>query len=197
LYAAGSEVETLADTSPVEREIKLRFQSAEVAQHALASLGATLARRRRLQDDRLLDSPGDDLRTRRCALRVRLENGECRLTFKGPVLPGAVKIREELETTVGDGSVLLRVLAALGYRPQFRYQKHREEYLLPGLVAAIDETPIGVFIELEGAEAAIEDAAARLGRTRADYVLDSYYSLFQQWRTASGSAKADMVFDPA
>ena len=42
----------------------------------------------------------EELRKRRCVLRVRVECGKSRLTFKGPVQPGIMKIREELETVV-------------------------------------------------------------------------------------------------
>ena len=185
----------MSDTSPVEREVKLPFESVAEARRSVALLGATPLKGRRLQDDRLLDTPGQDLRARGCALRVRHEGGECRLTFKGPVQPGAMKIREELETSVGDAAVMLRVLGELGFQPWFRYQKRREEYALPGLVLAIDETPIGVFVELEGTEAAIDETAARLGRTRADYVLESYFTLFHRWRAGHGSSLAHMVFD--
>ena len=184
----------MTETAPVEREVKLAFESAEQARQALSGLGATPLKGRRLQDDRLLDTRDDALKQRRCALRVRMEGDESRLTFKGPVQPGPVKVREELETPVGDGTLVLRLLAELGYRPWFRYQKYREEYSLPGLVVAIDETPIGVFVELEGVQAAIEETSARLGRTRADYVLESYFTLFQQWCAERGSSKAHMVF---
>ncbi len=79
--------------------------------------------------------------------------------------------------------------------PRFRYQKYREELSLDGLVIAIDETPIGTFVELEGEEAAIASVAGRLGRTAADYVLASYRSLFLEHRTARGGHGADMMFD--
>ena len=184
----------MTETSPVEREVKLSFESAERARQALTGLGATLLRSRRLQDDRLLDTRDGDLKRRRCALRVRMEGEESRLTFKGPVQPGPVKIREELETPIGDGTLVLRLLGELGYLPWFRYQKYREEYALPGLVAAIDETPIGVYVELEGTQAAIEETAAHLERTRTDYVLESYFTLFQRWRAERGSSKTHMVF---
>ena len=39
-----------------------------------------------------------------------------------------MKLREELETVVGDGLLLLRVLDQLGFRVWFRYQKYREEF---------------------------------------------------------------------
>ena len=49
---------------------------------------------------------------------------------------------------------------------------------LADIVVAIDETPVGTYIELEGGEDAIAAAAQALGRAPADFVLDSYRSLF-------------------
>jgi adenylate cyclase class 2 len=181
--------------APIEREVKLRFTDAAQARAAISRLGATPLRDRRLQEDCLLDTADQTLRTRRSALRVRVEAGKSRVTFKGPIQAGPMKVREELETLVGDGEVLLQILAELGFRPWFRYQKFREEYALPEVVVALDETPIGTFVELEGSEAGIDEVARRLGRTRADYVLQSYYGLFDEWRGATGSQMADMVFD--
>ena len=39
-----------------------------------------------------------------------------------------MKLREELETQVGDGALVRLIIERLGYRAWFRYQKHREEY---------------------------------------------------------------------
>ena len=179
----------------VEREIKLRFDSATAARTALRELGAQPLRERRLQDDVLLDS--DDMRLRRagCALRVRRDGDRAAITWKGPVLPGPVKAREEIETPVGGADDARRILAALGFVARFRYQKFREELSLDGLVVAIDETPIGTFVELEGDEAAIAAVAARLGRGPGDYVLASYRSLFLESRQGRVGPSADMVFE--
>ncbi len=119
-------------------------------------------------------------------LRLRREGARSFLTFKGPVQPGPMKLREELETAVTDADVLQRVLEHLELRVWFRYQKYREEFALDGVVVAIDETPIGTFVELEGTEAGITAAAAALGRTTADYILDSYCGLFMRYREALG-----------
>ena len=181
----------------LEREVKLRFNSVEEARKAILDAGATPLLGRRLQEDSLLDSEDEQLRRRRCVLRVRLENGKSRLTFKGPVQPGTVKIREELETVVGDGTILLRVLEELGLHIWFRYEKYREEFSLDDVIVAIDETPVGVFVEIEGGEQGIEIAAAALGRSPADYIIDSYRSLFLKYREASGLTTSDMVFSLA
>jgi len=179
----------------VEREIKLAFETAEAARAAIVAAGATPLLGRRLQEDALLDTADEQLRTRGCALRVRVECGKSRLTFKGTPQPGIMKLREELETVVGDGEILLRVLRELGLDVWFRYEKYREEFAHEDVIVAIDETPVGVFVEIEGSEAGIATMAEALGRSQADYLVDSYRSLFLQHREQRGLEGPDMVFD--
>ena len=183
-------------TTTIEREIKLRYDSAEEARAIILSLGATPLHGRRLQEDVLLDTDDEELRRRRCVLRVRTENGKSRLTFKGPVQPSSMKVRDEVETLVGDGEVLLRVLEELGLHVWFRYEKFREEFCHDDVIVAIDETPVGVFVEIEGSERGITATAEALGRGPADYVLDSYRGLFLAHRDRLGLHGSDMVFDP-
>jgi adenylate cyclase, class 2 len=179
----------------LEREIKLRFPSAEAARAAVLATGATPVHGRRLQEDCLLDTAHDDLRRRRSALRVRMDGGRSLLTFKGPVEPALVKVREELETVVGDGTLLLRVLEELGFHVWFRYQKYREEFALDDCIIAIDETPVGVFVEIEGGDRGIAHMAQALGRGPADYLLESYRGLFIRHCEQRGVPPTDMLFD--
>lgn len=184
-------------TTILEREIKLRFDSVEEARAAVLATGATPLHGRRLQEDSLLDTETEDLRRRRCILRVRVENGKSRLTFKGPVQPSAMKLREEIETVVGDGEILLRVFEEIGLHVWFHYEKYREEFAHEDVIAAVDETPVGVFVEIEGSEAGISSMAAALGRSPADYIVDSYRALFLQRRDEIGLIGPDMLFDAA
>jgi adenylate cyclase class 2 len=179
----------------IEREIKLSFGSADEARAAIEAAGATPLRGRRLQEDYLLDTDDELLRRRRCVLRIRLENGMSRLTFKGPVQASTMKLREELETVVGDGTALLRVLEEVGFHVWFRYQKYREEFCYEDVIAAVDDTPVGTYVELEGSENGIALLTQALGRSAADYVLDSYRSLYLQHRDARGLIGRDMVFE--
>lgn len=182
-------------TATLEREVKLPFESADAARAAVLAIGATPLHGRRLQEDCLLDTTNDDLRRRRSALRVRQDGGRCLLTFKGPVQPAAVKVREELETIVGDGTLLMTMLAELGFHVWFRYEKYREEFALGDCIIAIDETPVGVFVEIEGGDCGIEAAAQLLGRGPGDYVLDSYRGLFVRDCEERGIEPTDMLFD--
>ncbi len=179
----------------LEREIQLRFESPEVAREAVLATGATPLHGRRLQEDCLLDTDDEQLHRRRCVLRLRIECGKSLLTFKGPVQPSPMRLREELETIVGDGPLLLRMLAELGYHVWFRYQKYREEFALDDVIVAIDETPVGTFVEIEGGDRGITDMAAALGRGPADYVLDSYRGVFAQHCAQHGACLTDMMFE--
>lgn len=181
----------------LEREIKLRFGSAEEAREAVIAAGCTPLHGRRLQGDALLDADDERLRRRRCVLRVRVENGKSRVTFKGPVQPSAMKLREEQETLVGDGEVLLKIFEELGLHVWFQYEKYREEFAHEDVIVAVDETPVGVFVEIEGSEAGIHAMAAALGRSPGDYILDSYRSLFLRHWDALGLSSAEMVFEEA
>jgi adenylate cyclase, class 2 len=183
-----------SSSSTFEREVKLRFESVDAARAAIARTEATPLRCRRLQDDYMLDDLHESLRQRRCVLRVRIESGRSLLTFKGPVQASVMKLREEVETVVGDGETLLKCFEHLGYRVWFRYQKYREEYALNDVVIAIDETPVGVFVEIEGGEQGIGDTAEALGCHASDYLLDSYRGLFMEHRRAHGLPDTDMVF---
>jgi adenylate cyclase class 2 len=91
--------------------------------------------------------------------------------------------------------VLLRVLKHLGLHVWFRYEKFREEFALEDVIVAIDETPVGVFVEIEGSERGITAMAEALGRNESDYIRDSYRSVFLQLREEFGIAGTDMVFD--
>jgi adenylate cyclase class 2 len=182
---------------PIEREVKLRFGTAEDARAAVLTAGATPLRGRRLQEDCLLDTPAGSLRNRNAVLRVRMEGGRSRITFKGPAPSTDARLREELETLVGDGELLLRILQELGYEPWFRYQKYREEFSVEDVVVAIDETPVGTFVELEGSEEGIDGVARRLGRSPDEFLLDSYRALFVNWRRDRQYPGRDMVFDEA
>jgi adenylate cyclase class 2 len=179
----------------LEREVKLAFRDAEEARAAILAAGAEPLRARRLQEDCLLDTKDDELFKRRCVLRVRMENGKTLLTFKGPVQESSMKLREELETIVGDGLLLLRVLEQIGFRVWFRYQKYREEFAHEDVIVALDETPVGVFVEFEGSVTGLHDMASALARKPEDYVLDSYRGLFVKHCQRHGLPVSDMLFE--
>ena len=56
---------------------------------------------------------------------------------------------------------------------------------------AIDETPAGIYVEIEGDAPGITALAARLGRSEADYIVSSYRTL---WTERHGDDAGDMLF---
>jgi adenylate cyclase class 2 len=181
----------------IEREIKLRFEGPTQARAAVLATGATPMRARRLQEDSLLDTADGRLRRARSLLRVRLESGKSLLTFKGPVEPSLMKVRKELETVAGDGVLLMQILEELGFQVWFRYEKYREEFARDDVIVALDETPVGTFVEIEGGERGIAATAEALGRGPGDYVLDSYRGLFVRHCEDLGVPFGDMLFERA
>lgn len=182
----------------VETEIKLEFPSVAEARGAAARLGLPLTRSRRLQDDTLFDTPDGALRARQSTVRVRTDGEDTVLTFKGPPVPGLLKVRPEHETTVGHREQLVAILAGIGLQPAFHYQKYREDYgAAPPLLLTIDETPVGIFVELEGEAAAIRAAAAALGQDESRFITASYARLFFERRDAWGLGACDHMVFPA
>jgi adenylate cyclase class 2 len=94
---------------------------------------------------------------------------------------------------------MARILRALGLHPVFCYEKFRTTYALPdvrGLKIELDETPVGIYLELEGPVAGINRGARLLGYRRKDYLTDSYGSLYLADCRRRGRKPGDMLFPP-
>jgi adenylate cyclase class 2 len=179
----------------IEQEVKLEFENAEAARQAVMTAGGRLIASRRLIDDCLFDTADTRLRKAGTTLRLRHDGDRGFVTFKGPIRPGPVKAREELETSVASLATMELVLASLGLHPAFRSQKFREEFALGPATVAIDETPMGVFVEIEATPDEIARASTALGRTTEDYRLESYSAIWARWCAEQGIAVRDMLFD--
>ena len=86
-------------------------------------------------------------------IRVRLINGRSVLTYKGPAEPSKYKKRPELEIDLPNGASMEAIFIHMGYRPVFRYEKFRTEYVKRASdsgTVLLDETPVGNFLEIEG-----------------------------------------------
>ncbi len=179
-----------------EVEIKLRAGSAGEAMARLLEAGFAPQHERAFETNEVFDTEDGRLLQSRQLLRLREFRGQCLLTRKGPPEPGPHKTREENETQVASAAAMRRILDALGYRPVFRYEKYRTTWKRPGEVgeAVLDETPIGVFLELEGEAEWIDRTAAQMGFTPGDYILKSYGSLYREHCETAGIPTGNMVF---
>jgi adenylate cyclase class 2 len=209
-----------------EIEIKLRVQDVDALRSRLKRLRAREISPRTHESNTLYDTPRQHLRRRGQLIRIRIEQPVSSrvkrrpnettpaiLTYKGPStssrkprkagLPSVnhshFKIKDEAEVSVVEGGVMAGILRVLGLHPMFRYEKFRTTYTLPGirdLKIELDETPIGIFLELEGSVARIDRAARLLGYERKDYLKETYGSLYLAECRRRGIKPGDMLFPP-
>ncbi len=179
-----------------EVEIKIRVGSAGEARARIGAMGFVETRGREFEANVMFDTGERSLRRRGEVLRVRESGGRGLITYKGPGVAGRHKRREEIETEVADARAMEAMLERLGYERVFRYEKYRAEYGRPGEagVVTVDETPVGVFYEIEGEAEWIDATARLLGYGEKDYVTASYGRLYEEHRSRHAEAPADMVF---
>jgi len=202
-----------------EVEVKLRVADISELRRRLKRLRARVLRPRIHEWNTLYDTPGKALARHRQLIRIRIEGPGPRrrrdtprtparaiLTYKAPPVPlrgeksgyrRRYKVRQEFEVHVGDGNQMGHILAGLGLRPAFRYEKFRTTYALPGLAnlkIELDETPIGVYVELEGPPSAIDRAARSLGYAPSDCVTQTYATLYGAFCRRQGIKPSDLLF---
>ncbi|HEY6402794.1 MAG TPA: class IV adenylate cyclase [Blastocatellia bacterium] len=184
-----------------EIEVKLRFD--DLGAFARAGISLNIEIERHFEDNWLLDSPENHLGERAAILRVRSAAGFGAITYKekvdGVESASQFKKRIEIETAIEDPESAVAVFERLGYRKWFRYQKYRTVYraTLPDeskLQVMFDETPLGAFVELEGAEEIIARAVELLGTPPEAYILESYLAIQAERCRRRGAPLEDMIF---
>jgi adenylate cyclase class 2 len=175
----------VAVTDPVELEARLR------------SLGFEILHPRVFESNMIYDTPDAALRARGELIRIREAGGNAIFTYKGPATVTRHKEREELEVTIGDPQNLGVILQRLGYVPRFRYEKFRTEWAIPGDdgVLMLDETPVGIYMELEGPSEWIDRFALLLGYSESDYLNLSYARLYAKDCERRGVLPGHMLFE--
>lgn len=101
---------------------------------------------------------------------------------------------EELETKLDNGAAMLQVLGRIGMSVCFRYQKYRQEFELDAVHVAVDETPIGNYVEFEGTEEGILGLADRMQIEESRFLRLSYYSLYREHCQKTGEIPSHMVY---
>jgi adenylate cyclase class 2 len=140
-------------------EIELKFANADfpAVERALAQLGASNWSQRE-EVDAYFNAPDRDFRQTGEAFRLRRVGPRNFFTYKGPRLPGGVKMRTELEVPLADGpeaaAQYKALLVHLGYRPVAEVRKLRRctELTRAGrhLQVCLDEVEqLGRFVEIE------------------------------------------------
>jgi adenylate cyclase class 2 len=144
----------------------------------------------------VLDTRKLTLRHQGELLRVRRSGAITTVTFKGRPVDARHKSREEVELEVTDARAMETIFERLGFHPVFRYEKYRTEYRQDrgAGMAMLDETPVGIYLELEGSPRWVDRMAQHLGFTEKDYILRSYGRLYLDWCRKKKLKPSDMVF---
>ena len=179
-----------------ENEIKLAVPDLKFARRKLHEAGFTISKRRVFESNVVFDTPRLTLRTASKLLRLRMVGKETIVTFKGKPAIARHKSREELELNVENAATIGAIFERLGFRPVFRYEKYRTEYRQQrgGGVATLDETPVGLYLELEGTPPWVDRTAHRMGFTEQDYITASYGRLYLDWCRKHRVKASNMVF---
>jgi len=177
---------------PEERELKFACPSLEDLRERLRQMEAERLAAANPEDNWIYDRK-DKLKESQRLLRLRIDRKGARLTFKGaPRFEDEVKVRVEHETEVDDADQIHSILENLGFKVVHRYQKKREEWYVGGVTVALDHTPIGDYVEFEGASAGT--VARRLGFELDQSERLSYVELYESYRQENPDAPPDMVF---
>ena len=141
------------------------------------------------------DLPDGSLLAKKQVLRLR-QDVQAHITFKGPgMVEDDVLLRKEIEVVVSDFDTTDRLLKALGYEVVMIYEKFRANYLVGDVTLSVDETPLGLFIELEGQNPAqLRQAAARLALSWSERINLSYSALLWRYNRSSNHSFRDLSF---
>jgi adenylate cyclase, class 2 len=217
MAAQGKEIEIklrVADIAAMRR--KLAHLGAHVLRRDVAGKDGRVH-----EMNTLYDTPDRGLGRNQELLRIRVETpakppatakSRAVMTFKRPPEEsrpvseagddhGLHRILDEAETVIDDHEAIARVFHAMGLHPWFRYEKFRTTYELGpkarwarDLLIELDETPIGVFIELEGPIKAIDRAAQTLGYKPADFITKNYLTLHAEQLASRGREPSQVAF---
>lgn len=178
-----------------EIEVKLPTTSLGDVRQRLGRAGATLRASKHDESNDLFDDADRELSGSGRTVRLRKAAGKAILTYKGSArFEAGAKIREEREVEVSDAGEAEAILKGLGLERRFRYEKRREEWDCAGCIVALDETPIGDFVEIEGEPTAIRRLIAELALDPAEAIPYSYAELYLRRRKEEPSLPPDMVW---
>jgi adenylate cyclase class 2 len=182
-------------------EIELKFPVADVRRFRMAAeeLGFQMVTPRTFESNTLYDTADRQLRVKKQILRLREYGGLYTVTHKRKADMSDAdlhyKTRIETESVVEDVAALAEIFGQLGYQAVFKYEKFRTEYASDEGKLVLDETPIGVWAELEGDPKWIDATLAGLGVSEETCITDSYGRLFTKWKESTLSPAENLTFD--
>jgi len=149
-----------------EYEVKVKVEELDRVRNRLKTLGANKVFSKK-EVDVYFQHPCRNFKITDEALRLRLEEGEAILTYKGPKISSEIKAREEINLRIEKENVekLISMLQKLGFYKVAEVRKIREVYRLDEYEISLDHVEdLGDFvdIELETVNESLESAIKKL-----------------------------------
>jgi adenylate cyclase class 2 len=178
-----------------EIEIKFYVQDLNTIKTRLLELGAKQVQPRTHEYNLRFDIPAGQLTLDDKLIRLRRDTAN-RITYKGPGAEiDGVYHRSEVEFEVSDFNAAKAFLEALGYQVSLIYEKFRATFRFKDVMVALDELPLGNFVEIEGPDGdSILRASQELAFQWQARIAASYGSLFKTACQAMSRAPQNLTF---
>jgi adenylate cyclase class 2 len=180
----------------LETEVKIYLPNLGAMQRSLESAQAGMVKPRLFERNLRYENAERSLAPNGIVLRLR-QDDRGRITYKGPAITHeatGISTRAELETEIGDITIMDAILQKLGFQVSLIYEKYRTTYELHGAEIVLDEMPYGNFMEIEGESGAIEQVLHMLNLSETPRIIGSYVVLFEAVKTALGLDFRDLSF---
>lgn len=180
----------------IEIETKIKLETEDTINLLKELIPIEIVQPRLFEDNYCFDYPDKILSKKGFLFRLRISEPKNILTLKGPSRKKVgFKIRQELELTLDNPINMLVILKKIGFKIIFRYQKYRTIYNSNGLKICFDETPIGLFLELEGEKNQIIELVNKIGLNKKVFIPFSYYYLFRMYKRKYNIKDKHMIFN--
>jgi adenylate cyclase class 2 len=187
----------MSGNNNLEVEVKFLVSDLTAVRERLLTVGAQLDKPRIYEHNIRYDNAWGGLLRKGILLRLR-QDKIARLTFKGipkEEIQSEAKVREELEIEVSDFATTAGILERIGFEERQVYEKYRETFTLGSVEVVLDEMPFGNFVELEGEEELIREAADLLQLVWDERILENYLALMSRLKEHHNLPFEDLTFD--
>jgi adenylate cyclase class 2 len=187
----------MSSSNNLEVEVKFLLPDLAAFRERLLAAGARLDKPRTYEHNIRYDNAWGGLLRKAILLRLR-QDDIARLTFKGnpqEEIESEAKVREELEIEVSDFATTAAILERIGFAAVQVYEKYRETFILNDVEVVLDQMPFGSFVELEGDENQIREAADMLQLDWEHRILDNYLAMMSRLKEHYHLPFDDLTFD--
>jgi adenylate cyclase class 2 len=114
-------------------------------------------------------------------LRIRSENNNTFITFKGEKKENKLNVREEIEFIVDTNiDVVKKLFSSIGFKDYFEYEKLRANFSLNNCILSIDKLPNSeIYLEIEGDEKSVLETIDVLGYSEREIISKNYMEVLK------------------